>query len=140
MATRLAHQAGVRILTGTDFPNPFVIEGFALHDEFRMLVEGAGLTPAEVLHATTRQAAVYHGDGGTDGYVAKGGVADLVVLDGDPLADITATRSVDTVLVDGRNLLRRARIEEGLARIQRCFAAMPPVTVQVPGEGEHSYA
>jgi hypothetical protein len=62
------------------------------------------------------------------------------VLDGDPLADITATRSVDTVLVDGRNLLRRARIEEGLARIQRCFAAMPPVTVQVPGEGEHSYA
>ena len=140
MATRLAHQAGVRILTGTDFPNPFVIEGFALHDEFRMLVEGAGLTPAEVLHATTRQAAVYHGDGATDGYVAKGGVADLVVLDGDPLADITATRSVDTVLVDGRNLLRRARIEEGLARIQRCFAAMPPVTVQVPGEGEHSYA
>jgi imidazolonepropionase-like amidohydrolase len=140
VATRLAHQAGVRILTGTDFPNPFVIEGFALHDEFRMLVEGAGLTPAEVLHATTRQAAVYHGDGATDGYVAKGGIADLVVLDGDPLADITATRSIDTVLVDGRNLLRRAKIEEGLARIQRCFAAMPPVTVKVPGEGEHSYA
>ncbi|RKS89287.1 amidohydrolase family protein [Sphingosinicella microcystinivorans] len=138
VATRLAHQAGVRVLTGTDFPNPFVIEGFALHDEFHMLVEGAGMTRGEVLFATTRQAAIYHGGHSADGMVAKGGIADLVVLDTDPLADITATRQIDTVLVDGRSLLSRAAIEEGLTRIRQRYAAMPPANVVMPGAGEHS--
>jgi len=139
VATRLAHQAGVRVLTGTDFPNPFVIEGFALHDEFDMLLKGAGMTGEEVLFATTRQAAIYHGGNQADGTVAKGGIADLVVLDADPLADIKATRQVDTVLIDGCNLLTRAAIDEGLARIRERFAAMPPANIVMPGAGEHSY-
>lgn len=138
-ATRLAHQAGVRVLTGTDFPNPFVIEGFSLHDEFDMLVQGAGMTREEVLFATTRQAAIYHGGNQADGTVAKGGIADLVVLDADPLSDIKATRQVDTVMIDGRNLLTRAAIDEGLARIRQRFTAMPPANIVMPGAGAHTY-
>jgi hypothetical protein len=139
LAARLAHQAGVRVLTGTDFTNPFVIEGFALHDEFRYLVEGAGMTPGEVLFATSRQAAIYHGGNQADGMVAKGGIADLVLLDTDPLADISATRQVDTVLIDGRNLLTRTAIDDGLARIRQRFAAMPPAVVAMPGAGGHTH-
>jgi imidazolonepropionase-like amidohydrolase len=137
-ATRIAHQAGVRVLTGTDFPNPFVVEGFSLHEEFELLVAGAGMTRGEVLHATTRQAAVYHDGNQADGLVAKGGIADLVVLDADPLIDIKATRAIDTVLVDGRNLLTRAAIDEGMARIRERFAAMPPAKVVMPGGGAHT--
>lgn len=120
-----SRRAGVGILTGTDFPNPHVVEGFSLHEELQLLVEQGGMTPAEVLHASTRQAAAYHGDGSADGMVVAGASADLVLIDGDPIADITATRKVDTVLVAGTTLIRKAAIDEGLARIQSRFAAMP---------------
>lgn len=135
VAIRTAHEAGVRVLTGTDFPNPFVIEGFSLHEEFELLVGGAGMARGEVLNASTRQAAVYHGGNQADGLVAKGGIADLVVLDADPLIDIKATRTIDTVLVDGRNLLTRTAIDEGMTRIRQRFAAMPSAKVVMPGGG-----
>ena len=135
-ATVAAREAGVRILTGTDFPNPYVVEGFSLHEELQLLVERCGFSPHEALYASTRLAAEYHSEGAADGTAAAGGRADLVLLDGDPLADITATRQIDTVLAGGA-LLRRSAIEEGLARVRKKYDAMPPITVQVPQEHEY---
>ncbi len=130
-ATQAAHRAGVRVLTGTDFPNPHVVDGYSLHEELELLVQACGLTPAEALHASTRRAAEYHGEGPTEGLVTAGARADLIVLDADPLASITATRRLHAVLA-GRHLLREPALREAEARIQAAYAAMPAATVQLP--------
>jgi imidazolonepropionase-like amidohydrolase len=94
-SVRALHAAGVPILAGTDAPNPGMAYGASLHHELALLV-AAGLTPAEALHAAT--AATAHAFGLADrGRVAVGLRADLVLLDGDPLTDITATRAIAAI-------------------------------------------
>jgi Amidohydrolase family len=131
LAVAAAHRAGVKVLTGTDFPNPTLVAGHSLHEELVRLTQHCGLMPHEALHSSTRLAARYHGEGTADGTVGAGGRADLVLVDGDPLADIHATRGIHAVLA-GSALLCREAIAEGQARIARCYAAMPPITVQMP--------
>lgn len=93
-ATRLAHEAGVRVTTGTDWFDPRD-EGDLphTHDELALLVAHAGFTPAQALVAATRDGAVALGldDRGT---LEVGRRADLVVLDADPLADIANTKRI----------------------------------------------
>jgi len=92
------HDAGARLLLGTDFPNPYVVPGFAVHDELAYLVE-AGLTPYEALRTGTADAAEYLGD--DFGQVAPGKRADLVLLDADPLLDVRNTAKREGVLLRG---------------------------------------
>ena len=106
------HRAGVTILAGTDahrvpapsankVPAPFpdVPHGEALHEELGLLVE-AGLTPVEALRSATVAPAAYFGF--TDrGVIATGRRADLLLVDGDPTQDITATRAIRNVWVAG---------------------------------------
>jgi imidazolonepropionase-like amidohydrolase len=98
------HKAGVRLLAGTDTPNPFVVPGFSLHDELALLVE-AGLSPAAALAAATREAARFleASDWGT---IAAGKAADLVLLDANPLDDIHNTRRIAKVILRGRAIDR----------------------------------
>ena len=79
------HDAGARLLLGTDFPNPFVVPGFAIHEELSRLV-AAGLTPYEAIRAGTADAAEYLGD--DFGLVAAGRRADLILIEGNPLEDV----------------------------------------------------
>lgn len=130
LATRAVYQAGGRILTGTDSPNPCIVDGFSLHEEFEHLVNAAGMTRYDTLFATTRRAAEYHRERAENGTVVVGADADLLLLDANPLDDIRATRSVNTVLC-GTALLRRDKIDEGLTRIHKAFDAMPPVEFQL---------
>ncbi len=91
----LLRDAGVPLLAGTDAPNPGTTHGASMHRELELLV-GAGLTPAEALEAATSVPADVFGL--TDrGRIEVGRHADLLLVDGDPLADITATRSIATV-------------------------------------------
>lgn len=122
--TRALHEAGARILTGTDVANPHLVDGFSLHEEFAHLVEETGMAQIDVLEASTAVAADYHGEGATAGRVAPGMVADLVVLDRDPTTDIHASRAIDTVMTRGA-ILRKGAIAAGMARIRDRFAAMP---------------
>jgi imidazolonepropionase-like amidohydrolase len=93
------HRAGVPILAGTDLSLAYVYPGFSLHDELAFLVE-AGLPPLEALKAATVGPARFLGlEGGT---VEPGKIADLVLLDADPLADIRNTRRIAGVIVNGR--------------------------------------
>lgn len=108
--------AGVEFLAGTDTPNPYCFPGFSLHDELALLVK-AGLTPMEALQAATRNPAKYLGLLGSLGTVEKGKLADLVLLDANPLADITNTQRINSVVVNGR-LVTQAEIQEMLARLQ----------------------
>ena len=101
--TRLLHQAGVTVLAGTDsndvspvFSVPF---GSSLHDELEFLV-GAGMTPAEALRAATVTLAKVH-NLHDRGVIKPGKRADLVLLNGNPIMDIKATRRVVGVWVGG---------------------------------------
>ena len=94
------HAAGGRVIAGSDAGVPGVHAGSGLVRELELLVE-AGLTPHDVLVAATATAALSLGVDEI-GVLAPGYAADLLVVDGDPLQDIAAIRSVDRVLRDGR--------------------------------------
>lgn len=98
-SVRALHAAGVTILAGSDAPNPGTAHGASLHAELELLV-GAGLSPAQALAAATSLPAARFGVEGR-GHVAPGMRADLVLVDGDPLADITATRTIAQVWKNG---------------------------------------
>ena len=113
--------AGVKILAGTDTAAPFVCPGFSLHEELALLVH-AGLTPMQALAAATSRAAEFMGKSATQGTIEKGKVADLVLLDADPLADIHNTSRIRAVVVRGR-LLDRAALDELLSSVEKFAAA-----------------
>ncbi len=120
---RLLHQAGVKMLAGTDLANPYIFPGFSLHDELELLV-GIGLTPAEALRSATLEPARFLGATDSLGTVAPGKLADLVLLSANPLADIGNVRSIVTVIANGRvfdGAARRKILDDAAAR-----AARPP--------------
>ena len=107
---RRFQQAGGLVIAGTDdVPWP----GAGIHEELRLLV-GAGLTPLQALQTATRNAAQALGWLGRTGTIEAGKDADLVLLDGDPLADITNTARIRAVIRGGR-LLDRAVLDAMLA-------------------------
>lgn len=91
---------GVRILAGTDTPNAYCVPGFALHGELALLVE-AGLTPAEALRTATWNPAEFLRLTRDFGSIEAGKVADLVVLDANPLEAIANTRRIHAVVRRG---------------------------------------
>ena len=97
----LAASAGVRVAAGTDTPNRFVLPGQSMHDELELLV-GSGLTPMQAIVAGTSRAAELLGLADRIGVVKPGYFADLLVVRGDPVSSITATRSVALVIKSGR--------------------------------------
>jgi imidazolonepropionase-like amidohydrolase len=97
------HRLGVPILAGTDAMDGDVLPGLALHQELEMMVS-SGLDPLEALQSATRDAALYLGEGRTRGTIEQGKVADLVLLDADPLEDITNTRRIRAVIAGGKLL------------------------------------
>lgn len=99
--TRRAHEAGVRILAGTDAMIAPEEELPGLHGELELLVHGAGLSPAEALRSATVHAATMLGLAKEVGRIEVGLRADLIVLDENPLEDISATRGITLVLRDG---------------------------------------
>jgi hypothetical protein len=110
------HRAGVRFLAGTDTPNPFVYPGFSLHDELELLVK-AGLTPMEALQTATRNPAEYLNKLDSFGTVEKGKIADLVLLEANPLAEIGNTRKIASVVRSGK-LIPKAQLQEMLAGVE----------------------
>ncbi|MBL8291278.1 MAG: amidohydrolase family protein [Bryobacterales bacterium] len=110
------HRGGVAILAGTDTPNPYVYPGFSLHDELELLVQ-AGLSPQEALRSATLKAAEFMGQSDTRGTIETGKIADLVLLDRDPVANIRNSRSIRAVVLGGK-LLDRAALDKMLADVQ----------------------
>ena len=97
-------RAGVRFLAGSDaVPFPPHLPAFNLHDELERLVE-AGFTPFEALEAATANPARFLGMQASLGTVERGKLADLVLLDANPLSDIGNTRKIAGVVVGGRYL------------------------------------
>jgi imidazolonepropionase-like amidohydrolase len=103
-ATKLLYDAGVPILAGTDAPNPGTAHGVSLHRELELLVK-ASLSPEAALRAATSVPANIYllRDRGR---IAPGLRADLVLVNGDPTSDITATRDLVAVWKRGVQLAR----------------------------------
>lgn len=99
----MMQRKGVGLLAGTDTGDPYVLPGYALHDELELLV-AAGLTPAEALRTATIHPARYFRIEARAGSIARGKRADLVLLDANPLEDIRNSRKISSVIVRGRLL------------------------------------
>ena len=105
--TRDMHKAGVSLLAGSDSLDRFVFPGFALHQEFALLNQ-QGLTPPEALRAATSDVAKFLGHEGEFGTIESGALADLVLLDENPLQKISNTTSIFAVVREGIYLGRGA--------------------------------
>ena len=105
----LLQRAGVMLLAGTDagFLNSFNYPGIGLHDELALLV-ASGLTPAQALQASVVNGPTFLKAAESYGAVAAGKVADLLLLDRNPLDDIAATRAIRAVVVKGQAFDRAA--------------------------------
>jgi len=111
------HRGGAGILAGTDaFDFPLVINGVSLHEELALLVQ-AGLTPLEALQAATLNPARALNRMHDHGSVAPGKLADLVLLDADPLDDVTNTLRIHAVVLNGR-LLDRSALDLLLSQVE----------------------
>jgi hypothetical protein len=109
-------RAGVKIMAGTDTGNAYSYPGIDLHRELELLVQ-AGLTPLEALRSATLEPGKYLGAHDTLGSIAPGKVADIVLLDADPLKDIRNTQKIDAVFLEGK-YLSRAKLNGMLAGLR----------------------
>ncbi len=102
----LMKKGGIQFLAGTDFDNPFLFPGFSLHDELALFVN-AGFTPMEALQTATINPAKFLGAIDSLGTIQKGKIADMVLLNANPLNDIRNTQNIEAVFVNGRYLSKQ---------------------------------
>lgn len=111
--TKKAHDAGVKILVGTDY----IVAGATVHDELAQLVL-AGLTPFEALRAATILPAEYFGLEQIYGRVAEGMAADLILLNKNPFEDILHSKNIEAVVFNG-NLYDRTKLDKISKHVER---------------------
>ncbi len=113
---RALHAAGVQMMAGSDSLDPFNFPGPSLHDELKLLTE-IGFTPLQALQAATSSPAQFLEASGAGGWgaIQTGRVADLVLLEADPLADISNTKKIAAVVVAGK-FLDRATLQRLLTQ------------------------
>jgi hypothetical protein len=111
------YNAGVKLLAGTDLASNFLMPGFSLHDELSLMVE-AGLSPFAALQTATINPARFLQRDRDLGTVEKGKLADLVLLDDNPLDNINNTRKIYAVIING-NLLQRSDLDNMLLNVEK---------------------
>ncbi len=113
--TRALHDRGGRLLAGSDAMMIGMNPGFSLHGELRELV-AVGLTPYEALRTSTTSPFEYLGESGEAGTIAAGKRTDLLLVDENPLVDVSAASRISGVLIRGRWIARR-EIDERMQRL-----------------------
>jgi imidazolonepropionase-like amidohydrolase len=119
---REMREAGIRIMTGSDVAVLNVFPGASLHDELKLFVDSLGMSPLEALAAATRLPAEWLGLADSVGTIEPGKVADLVLLDADPRADIANSRQIAAVVLRGQLFSR-----QDLAALLAAVRSMPDI-------------
>jgi imidazolonepropionase-like amidohydrolase len=99
--TKIMYDNGVQILSGTDIPNFGLVPGASLHNELELLVE-AGIKPLEVIKIATNNGATALGIEDRVGTIQPEKQADMIILSANPIENISNTKEIEAVLVDGR--------------------------------------
>ena len=99
--TKIMHDKGVQILSGSDIPNFGLIPGASLHNELELLTE-AGIKPLEVVAIATKNGAEALGIDNRVGTIESGKEADVIILTSNPIENISNTKGIEAVIVDGR--------------------------------------
>jgi imidazolonepropionase-like amidohydrolase len=99
--TKIMYDDGVHILSGSDIPNFGLVPGASLHNELELLAE-AGIKPLEVIEIATNNGAKALGIEDITGTIQSGKQADMVVLSANPIQNISNTKEIEAVMVDGR--------------------------------------
>jgi hypothetical protein len=120
-----AWRAGVPMMVGTDAGDSFIFPGSSVHDELRELVT-AGLSPAEALRAATLAGAEFLGRTGDLGAIAPGRLADLVLLDADPLTDVANAGRIRAVILNGR-VFDRGMLDSMLVSVELAARPTPQI-------------
>ncbi|MEJ7830711.1 MAG: amidohydrolase family protein [Segetibacter sp.] len=107
---------GVGLLLGSDAPQVFDVPGFSLHHELKYMVD-AGLTPYEALRTGTVNVATFLNRNDM-GVIKKGAVADLVLLNGNPLTNIEHVKNIEGVML-GTQWLSKDQISKELKRLEK---------------------
>jgi imidazolonepropionase-like amidohydrolase len=122
---QMLHKAGVPFLAGTDTPpGVYVFPGFSLHEELQRFV-AAGFTPLEALQTATLNPASFFQMEDQLGAIEKGKLADLVLLDANPLEDIRNTQKINGVIVHGR-FFNETDLQKILQRVEESAKKEPP--------------
>jgi len=121
---REMHEAGMELLAGSDVAALDIFPGSSLHDEIALFVTELGMSPAAALERATRRSARFLRIGDAVGTIERGKVADLVLLDADPLQDIANTRRIAAVVLRGQFYDR-----DGLEKIRAGVRAAPDLRV-----------
>lgn len=119
----LLHDAGMPFLAATETWETYLVPGFSLHREIALLQQ-IGLSPAAALRAATVEPARYLNATDSLGTIAAGKLADMVLLDANPLDDVRNVNRISAVIVNGR-LLDRAALDTLLVRARRAADSAP---------------
>ena len=119
--TRALSAAGARLMTGTDSLIPSNVPGFSIHDELAELVD-VGLSPYEALRSSTTEPFAFLNELDQAGTIEVGKRADVVLLQNNPLSDISATRSISGILIQGR-WLAKEDLQQGLGELAAGYGA-----------------
>lgn len=110
------HRAGVKFLAGTDTVSAYTYAGFSLHDELALLVQ-SGFSPMDALLTATRNPAEYFGELKTSGTIEQGKIANLILLEANPLNDIKNTTKINAVVQNGK-FLSKEILQKMLADVE----------------------